>query len=119
MVLELPVGVVQQVMGRYAGRPVKNATFGTGEDPKTQTYRAGPYVWCVFLQVGLGAQVCVGKLRDSGKMRVWSEARRSAKTGTRLTPTDKEERAAANLAGMVEAALDCFAPTYDELMEAL
>lgn len=116
--MSLPVGVVQQVLGRYANRGVTGANFRLGE-VRTQTYRQGPYAWTCFLQVGLGAQVCVARLRDSSKMRVWSEARRSAKTGMRMTPSELEERAAANLTKIIEAALDTFAPTLEEQMEAL
>ena len=117
MLNSLPVGVVQQVMGRYANRGVTGASFRLGE-VRTQTYRQGPYSWTCFLQVGLGAQVCVARLRDSDKMRVWSEARRSAKTGMRMTPSELEERAATNLTKIIETALESFAP-HDELMEAL
>jgi molybdenum cofactor biosynthesis enzyme len=97
--------IVTRTLTQFSDRGIKGSTLRTGKEVHVQDYDSGPDSIAMFLHVGLCTQVAVHIARETGTVRVIAEARRNAKTGMRLLPSEREALVAQKLAAAVAAAL--------------
>lgn len=97
--------IVTRTLNQFSDRGITGTTLRTGKEVHVQDYDAGPDVQAMFLHVGLCSQIAVHIHRETGTVRVVAEAKRNAKTGSRLLTSEREALIAQKLAAAVAAAL--------------